>query len=81
MLHRSRVRSVRVSNLGALPEASPTNRKTHILTLAPYVCPTAYTGRLLLFDAIAVEHEVMPAYAPRMAVTLWAFDFDACLRA
>ena len=30
-------------------------------------------GRLLLFNSAEVEHEVVEARAPRMAVTLWAF--------
>jgi len=28
-------------------------------------------GRLVIFDSCAVEHEVLPARAPRMALTLW----------
>ena len=30
-------------------------------------------GRLLLFNSCDVEHQVLPATAPRFAVTLWAF--------
>lgn len=30
-------------------------------------------GRLVLFDSCEVAHEVLPAFAPRMAITLWAF--------
>jgi hypothetical protein len=30
-------------------------------------------GRLLLFNSAEVPHEVLPARAPRLAVTLWAF--------
>lgn len=29
-------------------------------------------GRLLLFDSTAVEHEVLPTFRTRMALTLWA---------
>ena len=29
-------------------------------------------GRLVLFDSVAVEHEVLYSFRPRMAVTLWA---------
>ena len=29
-------------------------------------------GRMLIFDAIRVEHEVRPSYRRRCAVTLWA---------
>ena len=30
-------------------------------------------GRLLLFNSCEVPHEVLPAFASRMAITLWAF--------
>ena len=36
-----------------------------------YVDVAPVGGRLLLFDSVAVEHEVRPTYAPRMAITLW----------
>ena len=36
------------------------------------VAPKA--GRLLLFDAVRVEHEVRPTFASRVALTLWAND-------
>ena len=31
-------------------------------------------GRLLLFNSCEIEHQVLPATAPRMAMTLWAFE-------
>ena len=31
-------------------------------------------GRLLLFDSTAVEHEVLPTFRTRMALTLWAVN-------
>ena len=33
-------------------------------------------GRVLIFDSL-LEHEVMPAFAPRYAVTLWIWREDA----
>ena len=33
-------------------------------------------GRLLLFDALTVEHEVRESYRKRCAVTLWANGVD-----
>ena len=33
-------------------------------------------GRLLLFDSVTVEHEVLNSYRRRCAVTLWANGAD-----
>ncbi|GIM03309.1 hypothetical protein Vretimale_8065 [Volvox reticuliferus] len=41
---------------------------------APVVDVLPVAGRVALFLSAEVAHEVMPAYAPRHAVTLWYFD-------
>ncbi|GLI61955.1 hypothetical protein VaNZ11_004518, partial [Volvox africanus] len=41
---------------------------------APVVDILPVSGRVALFLSAEVAHEVMPAYAPRHAVTLWYFD-------
>jgi SM-20-related protein len=53
--------------------AAPAEEEQAFVDVAPVA------GRLLLFDASAVEHEVRPSHAARWALSAWMPRADACV--
>jgi SM-20-related protein len=59
---------------GALRAYLPSRKPGEFVDIAPRA------GRLLVFDSVGIEHEVLPTYAPRMALTLWISGADEAAR-